>query len=272
MSASERVAVLSTNPHEQRVSTGFEALDAALGGLFWGDNVVWLLDGPRPSRSSARSPATTSAFVLEDVGLARRATTYRDVAGMAVIEAGPRSPLAQPADLLREIHRAQPGARPPAVPVRLDGRDGAGVGREPHARLLRPLLPDAARVRRDRLLVDDRARDAAGRPGHRPRRDAVRPARRRPQRARGQGRGPRRLRPRHRPALAPGGRAGRPRAGGDRRPGGRLAAARCAARASSASTTSATSRASRPARSRRSSAASAASRSPRSCGSARRWA
>ena len=66
------------------------------------------------------------------------------------------APLAQPADLLREVHRAQPAARPPPAAVRLDGRDGARVGRQPHARLLRPLLPDAARARRDRLLVDER--------------------------------------------------------------------------------------------------------------------
>jgi transcriptional regulator with XRE-family HTH domain len=86
-------------------STGFEALDAALGGLFWGDNVVWLLDGPSPEpffRAIARDEGTFVSKVSISVG---GTTTYRDVAGVEVVEAGPRSPLAQPADLLREIHR-----------------------------------------------------------------------------------------------------------------------------------------------------------------------
>jgi hypothetical protein len=29
----------------QRVSTGLDALDDVLGGRYWGDNVVWELDG-----------------------------------------------------------------------------------------------------------------------------------------------------------------------------------------------------------------------------------
>ncbi len=108
MSASERVAVLSSNPHQQRVSTGFEALDATLGGLYWGDNVVWLLDGPSPEpffRAIARDEQAFSARSSIALGGA----TYRDIGGMAVIEAGPRSPFAQPADLLREVHRLSHG-------------------------------------------------------------------------------------------------------------------------------------------------------------------
>ena len=217
----ERVAVLSSNPpNERRVGTGLEALDA-LGGLYWGDNVVWLLDGP-PAEPFFRAIARDDDVRDQtSVALGGAATPTATSPGMAVVEAGPRSPFAQPADLLREVHRLCQPPRPPTDPVRLDGRDGAGLGREPHARLLRPLLPDAARVRRDRLLVDDRARDAGRRPGHRPGRDAVRAARRRAQRARGQGRGTRRLGRRQRPALAPGGRPGRARAGGV---GGRVAA------------------------------------------------
>ena len=30
---------------DRRVSTGIAELDLVLGGLFWGDNVVWELDG-----------------------------------------------------------------------------------------------------------------------------------------------------------------------------------------------------------------------------------
>ena len=32
---------------DRRVSTGIPELDLILGGLFWGDNVVWELDGPQ---------------------------------------------------------------------------------------------------------------------------------------------------------------------------------------------------------------------------------
>ena len=106
-------------------------------------------------RAIARDDDTFVSKVSISVG---GATTYRDVAGVAVVEAGPRSPLAQPADLLREIHRRSP---PRGHRLFLfDSLDAMvqRLGREPHARLLRPLLPDAARVRRDRLLVDERAR------------------------------------------------------------------------------------------------------------------
>ena len=37
-------AVLDSDRSEQRVSTGIDAVDAVLGGLYWGDNVVWQLD------------------------------------------------------------------------------------------------------------------------------------------------------------------------------------------------------------------------------------
>ena len=265
MSASERVAVLSSNPHQQRVSTGFEALDATLGGLYWGDNVVWLLDGPSPEpffRAIARDEQAFSARSSIALGGA----TYRDIARDGGDRGRPAQPVRPARGPAARGPPPQPRPRPPADPVRLDGRDGAGLGRAPHARLLRPLLPDAAGVRRDRLLVDDRARDAARRPGHGPRRDAVRAARRRAQRARGQGRGARGLPSPAasctgtRRAAAPCWRRPRSAAGWRRRCG------RCAARATSASTTWATSRASRRARSRRPSAPSAGSRWRRSCG------
>src|SRR3954454_13865589 len=90
---------------EHRVSTGLDALDAVLGGLYWGDNVVWPLDGPSPEpfyRSIARLP---DVFVSKTSVSIAGTTTYRDVEGMHVVEADPRGPFAQPADLLREVHR-----------------------------------------------------------------------------------------------------------------------------------------------------------------------
>src|SRR5690349_2437080 len=42
------VAMLDGPASDLHVSTGLDALDAALGGLFWGDNVVWHVDGVSP--------------------------------------------------------------------------------------------------------------------------------------------------------------------------------------------------------------------------------
>jgi transcriptional regulator with XRE-family HTH domain len=90
---------------ELRVTTGLDALDAVLGGLFWGDNVAWLADGPPTEpfyRAIARLPDVfeTKTFV----SIAGTAS-YRDIDGMIVVEAGSRGAFAQPADLLREVHR-----------------------------------------------------------------------------------------------------------------------------------------------------------------------
>jgi transcriptional regulator with XRE-family HTH domain len=93
--------VLSTSPQGQRVSTGLDALDGVLGGLYWGDNVVLALDGVSPEpfyRAIARQDGVFVAKTSVSLG---GPTTYRDIAGMVVLEAGP-----QPADLLREVHRA----------------------------------------------------------------------------------------------------------------------------------------------------------------------
>lgn len=97
--------MLVTHPSEQRVSTGLDTLDTVLGGLFWGDNVVWQLDGPAAEpfyRCIARQSAVFMSKTFVSLG---ETPTYRDIPGMAVVEAGPRSALAQPADLLREVHR-----------------------------------------------------------------------------------------------------------------------------------------------------------------------
>jgi transcriptional regulator with XRE-family HTH domain len=90
---------------EQRVSTGLAALDAVLGGLYWGDNVVWQLDGPPAEpfyRCIARHAGVFESKTVVSLG---ETPTYRDIPGVAIVEAGPRTPLAQPADLLREVHR-----------------------------------------------------------------------------------------------------------------------------------------------------------------------
>jgi transcriptional regulator with XRE-family HTH domain len=104
VAVTERVAVLSSNSHDRRVSTGLDTLDATLGGLYRGENVVWLLDGASPEPFFRAIARFEDAFTAR-CSIALGGATYRDVAGMAVIEADPRSAFAQPADLLREVHR-----------------------------------------------------------------------------------------------------------------------------------------------------------------------
>ena len=97
--------MLDFKQSEQRVSTGIDALDVTLGGLFWGDNVVWRLDAApiEPfyrAIASLSDPFETRTFISTG--------TPVDVFGvpdLATIDARPGSELAQPSDLLREIYR-----------------------------------------------------------------------------------------------------------------------------------------------------------------------
>ncbi len=104
--------MLQADASEPRASTGLEALDAVLGGLYWGDNVVWELDGA-PAEPFYRAIASVGGVfdTKTAITLGRSIDRYA-AAGLSVIDAGPRSELAQPADLLREIHRlCQPRGR-----------------------------------------------------------------------------------------------------------------------------------------------------------------
>jgi len=105
MQSFSATAMLDGPQSEQRVSTGIDALDAVLGGLYWGDNVVWQLDGAPVEpfyRAIARLSDTFDTKTVISLGVDGDAL---DVEGLAVIRAGPGSALAQPAELLREIHR-----------------------------------------------------------------------------------------------------------------------------------------------------------------------
>lgn len=103
-------------PSQQRVSTGIDALDSVLSGLYWGDNVVWELDGGalRPFYEAiAAVPETfdTRTFIAFGDG-ERPPEEDFDGGGLSVIAAGPGSSLAAPVDLLRQIHRlCQPRRR-----------------------------------------------------------------------------------------------------------------------------------------------------------------
>ncbi len=103
--------MLDWGPSKQRVSTGIEALDAVLGGLYWGDNVVWQVD------STSEEPFYDAISGLQEAFDTRTYVSLgRAIEGAApgldVLHAGPGTELAQPGDLLREIHRrCQPHGR-----------------------------------------------------------------------------------------------------------------------------------------------------------------
>jgi transcriptional regulator with XRE-family HTH domain len=97
--------MLADAPTESRVSTGLEVLDDVLGGLYWGDNVVWQLDHA-PVEPFYRAIASSSDVFDSRtvVSLGAAVNTY-GVPGLAFLDASAGSALAQPADLLRELHR-----------------------------------------------------------------------------------------------------------------------------------------------------------------------
>jgi transcriptional regulator with XRE-family HTH domain len=97
---------------EQRVTTGLGALDDVLGGLYWGDNVVWQLDSaPAEPFYEAIARRGQDYDSRTFISLSGPVAPF-DVAGLDVITAGPGTGLEHPVDLLREIHRiCQPGGR-----------------------------------------------------------------------------------------------------------------------------------------------------------------
>ena len=81
--------MLPDAPSEPRVSTGLEALDEVLGGLYWGDNVVWQLDRA-PVEPFYRAIASLSdVFETKTVVSLGAAVNTYGVPGLAIIDAGP---------------------------------------------------------------------------------------------------------------------------------------------------------------------------------------
>src|ERR1700748_1554648 len=90
---------------EDRASTGLGPLDVVLDRLYWGDNVVWQLDGApvEPFYDAiARSGEHFESRTVIAIG-----SDPPPVAAEAleVLRAGPGTDLGHPAELLREVHR-----------------------------------------------------------------------------------------------------------------------------------------------------------------------
>ena len=85
-------AMLLDGQAEPRVSTGLDALDEVLGGLYWGDNVVWRLDRA-PLEPFYRAIASTSGTfeTRAAVSVGNAVNTY-GVPGLAIMDAGAGPP------------------------------------------------------------------------------------------------------------------------------------------------------------------------------------
>jgi DNA-binding XRE family transcriptional regulator/quercetin dioxygenase-like cupin family protein len=94
-------------------STGLPDLDVALGGLLWGDNVVWLVQGASADPFFRSIVASEDDFdVVTWVAVERDPDDVRGaVPDAEVLDARPGTALAQPAALLQAIRRHLDGAR-----------------------------------------------------------------------------------------------------------------------------------------------------------------
>jgi transcriptional regulator with XRE-family HTH domain len=102
-----QAAMLDLGGSDRRVSTGLTTLDDVLGGLYWGDNVVWQLDGASAEpfyrailRFAHEFDATSWIAVGRDPG-----PIAADFTGLEVVGTTPGQPSIEPGDLLREIRR-----------------------------------------------------------------------------------------------------------------------------------------------------------------------
>ena len=92
-------------------STGIAQLDHVLGGLFWGDNVVFEVTDPPAAEPFYRAAATVEEHYDQRIHVALSPEPTQ-IHGIDVIHARPDSELAQPAPLLRAIiERCRGGQR-----------------------------------------------------------------------------------------------------------------------------------------------------------------
>ena len=102
--------MLERNTSKPRVSTGLVPLDAVLGGLYWGDNVVWQLDATPVEPFYRAIAGQTRVFDTKLVVSLGDAVNTHGVPGLATFDAAPGGQLVAPAELLREIYRLCRGA------------------------------------------------------------------------------------------------------------------------------------------------------------------
>ncbi|HET8950636.1 MAG TPA: helix-turn-helix transcriptional regulator [Solirubrobacteraceae bacterium] len=87
------------------MSTGLAPLDDVLGGLYWGDNVVWQLDGTPVEPFYRAIAGQTRVFETKVVVSLGDAVNTFGVPGLAIVDAAPGGGLVPPGELLREIRR-----------------------------------------------------------------------------------------------------------------------------------------------------------------------
>ena len=98
-------------PLDDVASTGIAELDDALGGLFWGDNVVFEVRDPAAAAPFYRAVAAVESHYDRRIHVILSPDRPPE-AGFDPIEAPPDGELAQPAPLMRAIvERCRPGER-----------------------------------------------------------------------------------------------------------------------------------------------------------------
>ena len=92
-----------------RASSGIPALDAALGGLFWGDNVVWEVEESGSVDPFFRAIAVRASADYDYAAYVTVTRAPDDVRAqhpeLDVIDARPGTPLGQPGPLLGEVRK-----------------------------------------------------------------------------------------------------------------------------------------------------------------------
>jgi transcriptional regulator with XRE-family HTH domain len=103
--ASEAMLDGHSGGSEDRASTGLEPLDDVLDRLYWGDNVVWQLDGAPVEPFYAAIAGSVEHFETRTLIAIGSEPPAVEASGLQRLRAGPGTELAHPADLLREVHR-----------------------------------------------------------------------------------------------------------------------------------------------------------------------
>jgi transcriptional regulator with XRE-family HTH domain len=97
--------LLDNESSHLKVSTGLSTLDGVLGGLYWGDNVVWDLAAGNPDPFYAAITSLENTFDSKELISLDGTPDLSQLGEISVIDAGPSTPLAQPIELLHEIQR-----------------------------------------------------------------------------------------------------------------------------------------------------------------------